>query len=126
MFNAFMSVSFPLFKSGIAVILAVILISMPTQAQSDPPQPFKIEIGDAITADLGQNITIPVSKTEGDRILEGFDFLIKYQNFHVIIIELLSLNELLASCHSSGDRSRTSHNPCDFLQHQTRSEQKLP
>ncbi|MCP4704987.1 MAG: hypothetical protein GY865_10280 [candidate division Zixibacteria bacterium] len=95
MFDFFMSVRFSLFKTCIIIILGAILIQMTAFAQADPPQEFKIEIADVASAEPGQPITVPILKTEGDKVIEGFDFLIKYDPNILTLIDVTP-GELIA------------------------------
>jgi len=78
MFDAFITVRHCLFKICVGIILGVMLIPMAASAQTTPPEQFKFEISDHTPADLGQPVSVTVSKTAGSLEMLAFTLLISY------------------------------------------------
>jgi hypothetical protein len=66
-------------------LIAFMLIVSPISAQSVAP--FKIEIADLNSANLGDTISVPVYKIAGSEDIHGFDFLVGYDT---TILDFLS------------------------------------
>jgi len=73
--------------SGIVFMIFLIAGPITALSQSDDPVPFAIEIGEFDSALLGDNVSIPVTKTAGSQPIYGFDFLIGYDIFALTLLD---------------------------------------